>query len=59
MERDDDGDADHGHVDGEAQPGEVGALIGAVVAGIRGVVREEEGGEEGEAEGTGRSSDSQ
>jgi len=42
----DDGDADNRHVDGEAQPGEKRALVGAVVAGIGRVVGEEKGVEE-------------
>lgn len=40
---DDDGGADDGHVDGEAQPGEEGALVGAVVAHVGLLVGEEEG----------------
>ena len=47
MERDHDGNAHDRHVDGEAQPREKGALVGAVVAGIGGVVGDEERGEEG------------
>ena len=43
----DDCDADDGHVDAQAKPGEEGTLIGAVVAGIGRVVGKEEGGKEG------------
>ena len=50
MKRDDDCDGDNGHVDAEAQPAEESALVGAVVAGVRGGVGEEEGGEEGRVE---------
>jgi hypothetical protein len=46
MEGDDDGDCDYGHVDGEAEVGEEGSLIGAVVAGVTIGVVEEEGAEE-------------
>lgn len=41
MEVDENGDGDDGEVDGEAQPGEEGAFVGAVVAGVGGDVVEE------------------
>ena len=47
MEGDDDGHGDDGEVHGETQPGEKGAFVGAVVAGVRGGIFEEEGAEEG------------
>lgn len=50
MEGEDDGDGDDGHVDGEPQVGQEGPLVGAVVAGVRGLVLEEEGPEEGPEE---------
>ena len=50
LERDDDGNGDNGEVHGETQPGEKGALVGAVVAGVGGGVFEEEGAEEREGE---------
>jgi hypothetical protein len=34
VEGHDDGDCDDGHVDGEAEVGEKGSFIGAVVAGV-------------------------
>lgn len=43
MEGNDDGERDDGEVHGQTEPGEKGALIGAVVAGIGGLVLEEEG----------------
>lgn len=46
MEADDDGDGHDGHVDGEAQPGQEGALVGAVVARVRRRVVEEQHAEE-------------
>lgn len=54
MEGEDDGDRDDGHVHGEAQVAEEGALVGAVVAGVRGLVLEEQGAEEGPREEGGR-----
>ena len=45
VEADDDGAGHDGHVDSQAQPGEEGALVGAVVARLRGHVGEEEGAE--------------
>lgn len=47
MEGQDDGDRDDGHVDRQAQVAEEGALVGAVVAGVRGLVLEEQRAEEG------------
>lgn len=47
MEADDDGHGDDGEVHGESQPGEKGAFVGAVVAGVGGGVFEEEGAGEG------------
>ena len=49
MKGDYDSDADHGHVYREAQPREEGTLIGAVVAGVGGGIREEKGGKKGKA----------
>lgn len=46
MKRYDDRNADYGHVDAEAEPGEEGSLVRAVVASIGGLVGEEEWGEE-------------
>lgn len=34
MEAEDDGDGDDGHVDGEAEVGEEGPLVGAVITGV-------------------------
>lgn len=42
MEREDNGDGDDGHVDGEAEVGEVCAFVGAVVASVAGLVVEKE-----------------
>lgn len=50
VERQDDGDCDNSHVDGEAQVAQEGALVGAVVAGVRGLVLEQQGAEEGPRE---------
>ena len=50
MEGHDDGDADHGHVNAEPEPGEKGPLVGAVIARVGGFVGEEEGCEEGAGE---------
>lgn len=50
MEGQDDGDRDNSHIDGEAQVAEERALVGAVVAGVRGLVLEEERAEEGPRE---------
>lgn len=47
VEGEDDGDGDDGHVDAEAEIGEEGALVGAVIAGVRGLVLKEKGPEEG------------
>ena len=47
MEADDDGHGDDGEVHGETQPGEKGAFVGAVVAGVGGGVFEEEGAGDG------------
>lgn len=47
-------DCDDGHVDAEAEVGEKGSLVGAVVAGVAVGVGEEEGaGQGGEAEDCG------
>lgn len=40
-----DGESDDAHVDGQTQPGEEVAFVGAVVAGVGGDVGEEERGE--------------
>lgn len=50
MEGQDDGDGDNSHVDGKAQVTEECALVGAVVAGVRGLVLEQERAEEGPRE---------
>lgn len=47
MEGDYDGDADYGHVEGEAEVGEECSFVGAVVACVAVGVVEEEGAEEG------------
>lgn len=54
VEGQDDGDRDDGHVDGQAQVAEEGALVGAVVAGVRGLVLEEKRAQEGPREEGGR-----
>lgn len=46
MEGKDDGGADDGHVDTKTEPGEESALVGAMIAGIGRLVREEEGSED-------------
>lgn len=46
VERDDDGQGDDAEVHGETEPGEKGAFVGAVVAGVGSGVFEEEGAEE-------------
>lgn len=50
VEGEDDGDGDDGHVDGEAQVAQEGALVGAVVSGVRRLVLEEQGAQEGPRE---------
>ena len=47
MEGNDDGDRHDGHVDGQPEVRQEGPLVGAVVAGVRGLVLEEQGPEEG------------
>lgn len=47
MEGQDDGDGHDSHVDGQPEVGQKGPLVGAVVAGVRGLVLEEQGSEEG------------
>lgn len=42
MKGHDDRDANHRHVDAETEPGEEGSLVGAMIAGVRGFVGEEE-----------------
>lgn len=46
MEGKDDGGANDGHVDTETEPGEKSTLVGAMIARIGRLVREEEGGED-------------
>lgn len=50
VEGEDDGDGNDGHVDGEAEVGQEGPLVGAVVAGVRRGVLEEERPQEGPGE---------